>query len=715
MYIPTTFYGTQGACITATITKTAGTGSVTSGSFFSASVVWNYIQFENTVDPNNVSSSFEATLNILSGSTGQAKLLVVAGGGAGGYGACVLAPSSCNSTAAGGGGGGGVVYYDNFPIASGSYTISVGAGGGDNGAPGRQGANTTFTNNIPYTPFTSSVITAYGGGRGGYIINNGYGSSYTYVAGVSGGSAGGTVVCDNGNGAGQIIQACCDGLGGLNGANQGNDASGGIQPPDTFNYQGTGGGGAGTPGAQTSGYGPYVSNGGDGLPFNLTGTTLYYAAGGGGVRGQGFPVAQSKGSNGNGSSGFGNGGQGKTLSYVQGTTATNGVVTIAWPVCSAFYNGFKLYNIANQNPQTLFKFTNTIGVSNTIRFNTWGNNMSILAQTGSLCMLEGSASVNTCNARDVSNIDGGCAIYTIGGDNNTYTYVPCGGTASVSVTYSNAGDICAVRNSVTGSTVTYISECYSTSCGTGSIYLSGSIVTNGLTLWNAFNSYSNNTNIWYDASGNNNNGVVSASAASTIPLANNYYGIAFNSTATCLLYANTTASLAASPSSSYTIQAYYPKFVINGSLYYSQELIGTGNTALWFYGPMTNFNLGGNLQYRSTFSSSVNMAIPSGSTVSNMAKGGLITVTVDQPTKEVKMYYNNTLVTSGSVNYLKDFGSGSIGGITFGRRIVGDIGNNGKSGMSNIALYNRILTAGEINQNFNYFSQSYAVVTGSCP
>jgi hypothetical protein len=333
MYIPTTFMGSQGSCFNVTTSKLSGSGSISSGSFISGGFIWDYYQFENTLDPTSNSSSFEASINVLSGSTGQAKLFLVAGGGAGGYGVCVLSPSSCDMTAAGGGGGGGIVYYNNFPLASGSYNISVGAGGGNPSNPGRNGANTTFTYNIPYTPFTSNIITASGGGRGGYIINNGYGGTFTFVAGASGGSAGGTVVCSNGNGANQIIEACCDGLGGLNGANQGNDASGGIA--GASNAQGTGGGGAGTPGAQTNGLaGPLVSVGGDGASYNLTGTTFTYAAGGGGVRGQGFPVVQAKANNGSGTAGFGNGGQGATLSFAQGTTATNGVVIIAIPICA---------------------------------------------------------------------------------------------------------------------------------------------------------------------------------------------------------------------------------------------------------------------------------------------------------------------------------------------------------------------------------------------
>ena len=197
MYIPSSFFGSQNACITATTTTTSGTGSVTTGSFVSQSISWSYIQFENTLDPITSSSlnlSFQAKLNMISGSTGRAKLLLVAGGGAGGYGACVLAPSACNSTAAGGGGGGGIVYYDNFPLSSGSYDISIGAGGGNplnSGIQGRQGGDTTFTYNIPYTPFTSSILTAKGGGKGGYNADTAVGGTTNTGGGGGGGRNGG--------------------------------------------------------------------------------------------------------------------------------------------------------------------------------------------------------------------------------------------------------------------------------------------------------------------------------------------------------------------------------------------------------------------------------------------------------------------------------------------------------------------------------------------
>ena len=333
MYIPQGFFGTQGSCFRVTTSSITGSGLITTGSFVSGGVIWDYYKFENTINPISNSSSFVASLNVLSGSTGQAKLFLVGGGGAGGYGADYDGAAAGSSTAAGGGGGGGIVYYDNFPISSGSYNISVGAGGGNplnGGIQGRPGSNTTFTYNIPYSPFTSSVLTAYGGGKGGYIVtNNGGGYSCNIVQGTNGGSAGGAVCCNNQDGSNTIIQAGFDGFGGLNGANQGNDASGCLAT-DNNTWKGSGGGGAGTPGALAT---STTSVGGNGAPYNLTGTTLYYAAGGGGARGQDFPIINQKSADGLGTAGIGNGGQGQTLSYSQGTTATNGTVIIAIPKC----------------------------------------------------------------------------------------------------------------------------------------------------------------------------------------------------------------------------------------------------------------------------------------------------------------------------------------------------------------------------------------------
>jgi len=475
MYIPSTFFGTQGSCITATTTSITGSGGVSTGSFISGGVYWQYYKFENTINPISFSSSFEATLNILSGSTGQAKLFLVAGGGAGGYGADINPSIADTSTAAGGGGGGGIVYYDNFPLASGSYLISVGAGGGNPGNPGRNGGNTTFTYNAPFTPFTSSIITAYGGGKGGYIItNNGGGYPCNIVQGTNGGSAGGAVCCSNQNGANQIILSGYDGFGGLNNANQGNAASGCLAT-EGQNFKASGGGGAGTIGALAT---STTSVGGDGAPYNLTGTTLYYAAGGGGARGQDFPVINQSSANGVGTAGIGNGGQGATLSYSQGTTATNGVVIVAWPVCAAASYGCivsKFIGIGSSEPSypfgASFDFidcnTNTTATLRPNRLNPFGYCIS-----GSLSAinLQASSTGAFANCEACSGITTDCETRSAvcGQTSGTITYTPCGQTSSITLAIAgNTGyDVCMSGSySTTGDVSVGVArgKCYATS------------------------------------------------------------------------------------------------------------------------------------------------------------------------------------------------------------------------------------------------------------
>jgi hypothetical protein len=443
MYIPVTFFSTQGSCVIATVTSISGTGTITTGSFVSGGFVWDYYKFQNTIDPVSYSSSFVAKFNVLSGSTVQAKLFLVAGGGAGGYGADYDPGGSSDATAGGGGGGGGIVYYNNFPISSGSYDITIGAGGGNplnGGIQGRPGSNTTFTYNVPYTPFTSSVITAYGGGKGGYIItNDGGGYLCSIVQGTNGGSAGGAVCCNNQNGSNQVITSGFNGFGGLNNANQGNAASGCLATGD-FQWKGSGGGGAGTIGALAT---STVSNGGDGAQYNLTGTALYYAAGGGGAYGQQFPIRQGTGSDGNGSSGIGNGGQGATLGYAQGTTATNGVLIIAIPKCAAAFS-CREFAITGSGAIASFLECNNSFTSSTTLANGFDIVACLKTYSGSITPVVATGATYvalsaSCDTAFTSSNSGctNCNTYAVTSDSNKIakvTYTPCNESIS-SVTY----------------------------------------------------------------------------------------------------------------------------------------------------------------------------------------------------------------------------------------------------------------------------------------
>ena len=277
MYIPVSYFGGGEGCITAT-------GGVT-GSYVSGGVLWKYHKF----DADNFESS---SFNVISGSTLRGKLLVIGGGGSGG------ATGGSTTVAAGGGGAGGVVYYEQFPIISGSYNLVVAKGvpgaygfrrGDDaianNGNDGRYSSvQTPFG---PYTPFTSSVIIAFGGGGGG-VAGYGVTASYGVQPGFGGASGGGNAQNDNGYAIASSSNFAGDGFGGINLNDQGN--FGGSIPADTVSFNTsfmiTGGGGAGASSLSvldTGGAGgsPQYTDGGDGLQFDIDGTSSYYAGGGG--------------------------------------------------------------------------------------------------------------------------------------------------------------------------------------------------------------------------------------------------------------------------------------------------------------------------------------------------------------------------------------------------------------------------------------------------
>lgn len=277
MYIPVSYFGGGEGCITAT-------GGVT-GSYVSGGVLWKYHKF----DADNFESS---SFNVISGSTLRGKLLVIGGGGSGGAGAGVL------NSAAGGGGGGGVVYYEQFPIITGTYNLVVAKGvpgvyafdvlGTEIANAGNTGRYSSVQTPFgPYTPFTSSLIIAFGGGGGG-VAGDGVTASFGLIPGAGGASGGGNAQNVNGYAIASSSNFAGDGFGGINLNDQGN--FGGSIPADSvgFNTQFmvTGGGGAGAASLSVldtggSGGSPQFTDGGDGLQFDMDGTASYYAGGGG--------------------------------------------------------------------------------------------------------------------------------------------------------------------------------------------------------------------------------------------------------------------------------------------------------------------------------------------------------------------------------------------------------------------------------------------------
>jgi len=221
--------------------------------------------------------------------------LVIGGGGGGGTG-------TPGAHYGGGGGAGALHYQTNFPVSDASpYAVSIGAGGAATWYPtsnGTSGLNSVF-----------STITASGGGAGrgvgpGNAFGGGSGGGAAYPAGSGGSGSGDTGGTDN-----SVSPA--NGWG-----NDGADYSSGGQ--------GGGGGGAGGVGGVVQ---ANNADGGLGLSYNISGTSVTYATGGRG--GHSSPGAAGESYTGNGGGGgrgiFGPG------NIEANTNGGSGIVIIAYP------------------------------------------------------------------------------------------------------------------------------------------------------------------------------------------------------------------------------------------------------------------------------------------------------------------------------------------------------------------------------------------------
>jgi hypothetical protein len=210
------------------------------------------------------------------GAVSTVRALVVGGGGAGG-----------NSVHVGGGGGGGagaMVTHSAFGV-SGSLVVVVG-----NGAT----PTTTFARGANGSSSSLGTLVANGGGGGGA-----YGSSDAN----SGGSGGGALGAFGGTG-GTVVSPSLPSGATSHGNRGGNTANG-------WNFHGAGGGGAGAAGQNRLNASDLPSAGGAGLTSDITGSTVMYAAGGGGSGGASADYAVG------GSSIGGNGSAGCTVDWGQ--------------------------------------------------------------------------------------------------------------------------------------------------------------------------------------------------------------------------------------------------------------------------------------------------------------------------------------------------------------------------------------------------------------
>jgi len=264
------------------------------------------------------------------------RALVVAGGGSGG------------SSTGGGGGAGGVRYSSTVAVAEGSYPVVVGAGGATaaNTAAGNKGADSSFAG-----------IISKGGGYGAYSNT---GTNGTGIA-ATGGSGGG----------GQTYQSStvipAPAAFGTGTSGQGSDGAPGG-PTGTG-----GGGGAGGDGFTNT----VASGGGDGGPGiqnNITGSMVYYGAGGGGggtvglggtggVGGGGnganfnSTAAANAGSAGKANTGSGGGG-GWSHAAGTGGAGGSGVVIVSYPLSSGMeISATGPYTTTTSGGYRIYKFT----------------------------------------------------------------------------------------------------------------------------------------------------------------------------------------------------------------------------------------------------------------------------------------------------------------------------------------------------------------------
>ena len=195
-------------------------------------------------------------------SSGDLELLIVGGGGSGGGGRHT-----------GGGGAGAVIHAINEVLSPGTYTITVGDGGagaGGNALPGKGNDSLIEENG-------TTLYEAQGGGAGGIHPSSAPGIKYEY--GQDGG-------CGGGGGHNATSGVSTTGFSRLGLGLTNTPAFGGNGAPVINRAACGGGGGAGANGSTGSGgeddQAGNGGNGGDGYQTSISGTSLYWAGGGGG-------------------------------------------------------------------------------------------------------------------------------------------------------------------------------------------------------------------------------------------------------------------------------------------------------------------------------------------------------------------------------------------------------------------------------------------------
>tara|TARA_B100001564_G_scaffold83500_1_gene67366 strand:+ start:45 stop:1721 length:1677 start_codon:yes stop_codon:yes gene_type:complete len=275
---------------TNTAGRNAGLGTATGTIIFNAQTSSLQVYHGNDVGWKNATSNFSAsggtqttdrsgfvvheftspgTFTVSSGNA-DVEVMVIGGGGSGGGN-----PGS----GANGGGGAGALYFNNaVPVTTGSYTVTVGAGGPGDKTRGDTGEASLFSPSYP----------AAGGGGGG--MRGGAGPS---GPGLPGGSGGGGGQSPGGPHPGGTASGAPGGSASANSPSAGWGNPGGTAPSASNggnNYPAAGGGGASAAAQNAPDQGPgQGSPGGAGLVMAIEGPSQTFAGGGGGGTHQSGP------------------------------------------------------------------------------------------------------------------------------------------------------------------------------------------------------------------------------------------------------------------------------------------------------------------------------------------------------------------------------------------------------------------------------------------
>ena len=310
--------------VTGTLSQ-AGSGTITVTGL-TAGTPYTFTVYATNSVGNSASSNSSNQITTNQAAPTSVEYLVVAGGGGGG---------GASGGRGGGGGAGGMLASTLSVSASTAYTVTVGGGGPGSNLTAGRGSNGT-------TSQFASISTVGGGGGAG---DDGGGIGY----GSAGGSGGG---------------GHYDGAGGAGTAGQGNNGGAGITSP---NFGSGGGGGAGAVGQ--SGQTTKGGDGGIGNLSSITGTSTYYAGGGGGQLNGGTAGSGGAGGGGTGNGqnpgggnlGGGGGGNGSGGTAGQGGS---GVVIIAYPntfLPLSSISGGLSYDQPTRSGYRVYRFTNGTG------------------------------------------------------------------------------------------------------------------------------------------------------------------------------------------------------------------------------------------------------------------------------------------------------------------------------------------------------------------